>query len=145
MTSQNNSGITGTATLTDIGGGKVRVEIKATGAGAGPEPAHIHEGTCAQLNPAPKFSLSPVTNGASTSEIETSLQALTSASHAVHMHKSPEEVAVYVACADINPSTLPRTGEADSSTWYIFAAVGLSLVGVGLLLRRRSAKPVGTL
>src|SRR5439155_8766858 len=104
MASQNNSGITGTATLTDIGGGKVRVEIKATGAGAGPEPAHIHEGTCAQLNPAPKFPLTSVTNGASTSEIDASLQQLTSVPYAIHMHKSPEEMPIYVACADIKAS-----------------------------------------
>src|SRR5438874_13048878 len=101
MASQNNSGITGTATLTEIGGGKVRVEIKATGAGAGPQPAHIHEGTCAQLNPAPKFPLSPVANGTSTSEISTSLEQLMSVPHAIHMHKSPEEIPIYVACADV--------------------------------------------
>ena len=101
MASQNNSGITGLATLTEAGDGKVKVEIKASGAGAGPQPAHIHEGTCAQLNPAPKFPLSPVTNGASTSEISTSLEQLMSVPHAIHMHKSPEEIPIYVACADV--------------------------------------------
>ena len=144
LVQQNNSGISGTATFTPSGGG-LTVDLKVTGAGAGPQPAHIHGGTCAQLNPTPEFTLASVTNGSSTTTLQTTLQSLAATPHAVHMHKSADELTVYVACADINPSTLPRTGEADSSTWYIFAAVGLSLVGVGLLLRRRSAKPVGTL
>ncbi len=144
LVQQNNSGISGTATFTPSGGG-LTVDLKVTGAGAGPQPAHIHGGTCAQLNPTPEFTLASVTNGSSTTTLQTTLQSLAATPHAVHMHKSADELTVYVACADINPSTLPRTGEADSSTWYIFAAVGLTLVGVGLLLRRRSAKPVGTL
>ena len=144
LVQQNNSGISGTATFTPSGGG-LTVDLKVTGAGAGPQPAHIHGGTCAQLNPTPEFTLASVTNGSSTTTLQTTLQSLAATPHAVHMHKSADELTVYVACADINPSTLPRTGEADSSTWYIFAAVGLSLLGVGLLLRRRSAKPVGTL
>jgi LPXTG-motif cell wall-anchored protein len=144
LVQQNNSGISGTATFTPSGGG-LTVDLKVTGAGAGPQPAHIHEGTCTQLNPTPQYTLASVTNGSSTTTIQTTLQSLAATPHAVHMHKSADELSVYVACADINPSTLPRTGEADSSTWHIFAAVGLSLAGVGLLLRRRSAKPVGTL
>ena len=144
LVQQNNSGISGTATFTPSGGG-LTVDLKVTGAGAGPQPAHIHGGTCAQLNPTPEFTLASVTNGSSTTTLQTTLQSLAATPHAVHMHKSADELTVYVACADINPSTLPRTGEADSSAWPIFAAVGLSLAGVGLLLRRRSAKPVGTL
>src|SRR5947209_19661631 len=62
LVQQNNSGISGTATFTPSGGG-VRVDLKVNGAGAGPQPAHIHEGTCAQLNPTPQFTLAPVTNG----------------------------------------------------------------------------------
>lgn len=141
LVQQNNSGISGTATFTPSGGG-LTVDLKVTGAGAGPQPAHIHEGTCTQLNPTPQYTLAPVTNGASTTTLQTTLQSLAATPHAIHMHKSADELSVYVACADINPSTLPRTGEADSTTGLIFGAVGLSLAGLGLLLRRRSAKPV---
>src|ERR1700682_1198012 len=70
LTQQNNSGISGTATFTPSGGG-LRVDLKVTGAGAGPEPAHIHPGTCAQLDPTPQFTLQSVTNGASTTDIQT--------------------------------------------------------------------------
>ncbi len=100
LTSQNNSGITGIATFTDLGGGKLKIEIHANGAGAGPQPAHIHEGSCTQLNPAPKYPLGLVTNGDLVSELDTSIQEITSAPHAIHMHKSAEEMPVYVACAD---------------------------------------------
>jgi LPXTG-motif cell wall-anchored protein len=144
LVQQNNSGISGTATFTPSSGG-LTVDLKVTGAGAGPQPAHIHGGTCAQLSPTPEFTLASVTNGSSTTTLQTTLQSLAATPHAVHMHKSADELSVYVACADINPSSLPRTGEADSTTGLIFGAVGLSLAGLGLILRRRWAKPVGTL
>jgi len=142
--SQNNSGVTGTATLTDLGGGKMRVEIHANGAGAGPQPAHIHEGTCAQLNPAPQFALNNVVNGSSTTDVDGSLATVMSAPHAIHMHKSPDELPVYVACADIKatgqPATLPQTGEADSASGLAagLAGIGLLLVTVGQRLWRRA-------
>ena len=100
LASQNNSSITGVATFTDLGEGKLRVEIQANGSGAGPQPAHIHEGSCTQLNPAPKYPLAFVTNGVSITDLDASIQEVTSAPHAIHMHKSPEEMPIYVACAD---------------------------------------------
>src|SRR5207253_4893657 len=139
LTPQNNSGISGTATFTQSGS-NVHVDIRVTGAGAGPQPAHIHEGTCAALNPTPQFSLQSVTNGTSSTDIQTTLQTLTSTPHAVHMHKSADELSVYVACADINPSLLPRTGDPDSPIGVAAGLAGLSLVGLGLVLRRFTAR-----
>jgi LPXTG-motif cell wall-anchored protein len=146
LVQQNNSGISGTATFTPSGGG-LTVDLKVNGAGAGPQPAHIHEGSCAQLNPTPQFTLSPVTNGTSTTTLQTTLQSLAASPHAIHMHKSTDEISVYVACADINPASLPRTGQADSTTGLLSGAVGLSLAALGLMLlrrvRQRGSKPVG--
>jgi LPXTG-motif cell wall-anchored protein len=140
MASQNSSGITGVATLSDSGG-KVRVDIRATGAGAGPQPAHIHEGSCAQLNPTPQFTLAPVANGTSTTDLDTTLQQLTSTPHAIHMHKSSEELSVYVACADIRAAAnLPATGSADSPVGLVSALAGLGLVALGSVLRRRARR-----
>ena len=93
------------------------------------------------FRPAPEFTLASVTNGASTTTLQTTLQSLAAAPHAIHMHKSADEISVYVACADINPASLPRTGEADSPIGLISGAAGLSLLGVGLLLRRRARAP----
>jgi hypothetical protein len=144
LNAQNNSGIGGTATLTDLGGGKTRVAIQVTGAGPGPEPAHIHPGTCAQLNPTPAFTLSSVTNGSSTTDVDSSLQQLTASPFAVHMHKSLDELTVYVACAEITdsqarPGTLPRSGGGPVDDWTAPYAVlaGIVLAGAGLVLRRR--------
>jgi Cu/Zn superoxide dismutase len=137
LNQQNNSGISGTATFTPSGGG-LRVDIQVTGAGAGPEPSHIHPGSCSQLDPTPQFTLTSVANGASTTEIQTTMQTLVATPHAIHMHKSVDEVSVYVACADITPGNLPRTGEAEaqSNIGIIAIAAGLALAGLGLLLPR---------
>jgi Cu/Zn superoxide dismutase len=150
LASQNNSGVTGTATIADIGGGKLKIDITATGAGTGPQPAHIHEGTCSQLNPAPQFSLTDVRNGSSSTTVDGSLQSLLATPHAIHMHKSPDELAVYVACADIRaatsagpagqPNVLPSAGTAGAASGLIVASAGfgLTLIGAGLgLIRRR--------
>jgi Cu/Zn superoxide dismutase len=152
LASQNNSGVTGTATIADIGGGKLKIDITATGAGAGPQPAHIHEGSCAQLNPAPQFSLTDVRNGSSSTTVDGSLQSLLASPHAIHMHKSPDELAVYVACADIRaattaapagqPNTLPQAGIAGTAPGLALgiAGFGLALMGSGVALMRRRTR-----
>jgi LPXTG-motif cell wall-anchored protein len=141
LVAQNNSGINGTATFTSSDGG-LKVDLKVTGAGAGPEPAHIHPGSCAQLDPTPQFTLASVTNGVSSTDLQTTFQALAATPHAIHMHKSVDEVSVYVACADIKPASLPATGQAEATTGLLSVAAGLSLLGVGLLLRRRRTQPM---
>ncbi|MBV9325496.1 MAG: hypothetical protein JO352_17115 [Chloroflexi bacterium] len=146
MNAQNNSGISGTATFTDMGNGQTRVVIQATGAGAGPEPAHIHPGSCDQLDPTPAYTLSSVVNGSSTTNVDTSLQQLLDGHYAVHMHKSQDELTVYVACADIvqsanRPGALPNTGNlGDDWTGAVAIVAGLGLVGLGVGLRRRALR-----
>jgi hypothetical protein len=148
LASQNNSGVTGTAVITEIAGGKLRVEIHANGAGPGPEPAHIHQGTCASLDPAPKYSLNPVVNGASTTEVDGSLRDLTASPYAIHMHKSSEELPVYVACADIKtdaastgqPRTLPTSGVASPLSPWPSALTGIGLLLAGLAVGRRARR-----
>ena len=140
MASQNGSGISGVATMTESAG-KVNVNVRATGAGAGPQPLHIHEGSCSQLNPTPQFTLSPVTNGTSTTDVDATLQQLTSTPHAIHMHKSAEELSVYVACADVKAgSALPGTGTADSPIGLLSVILGLALVGLGSARRLRARR-----
>lgn len=155
LTSQNSSGIVGTATFTELAGGKLRIAIQVTGAGAGPQPAHIHDGTCANLNPAPKFALTSLANGASTTEVDGTIQQLIASPNAIHLHKSPDELPIYVACADIRapgqpagqpapgrPQTLPSTGEvAPSSQMPLAAGLVLLALGGGLLLRQGRRAP----
>jgi hypothetical protein len=65
LSEQNGSGQSGTATLTANDDGTVHVSIELSPPGEEPQPAHIHEGTCADLNPEPAFPLDDVVNGAS--------------------------------------------------------------------------------
>lgn len=152
LTTENNSGISGTTTLTDLGGGKTRVEVRVNGAGAGPQPVHIHEGACATLNPQPKYPLTAVTNGVSMTEVNVSLQDLTSAPYAINLHKSPQEVPVYVACGNIamaaqtgaatQPTNLPRAGDAGSLAPLAAGAFGfgVTLLGAGYAALRRARR-----
>lgn len=102
LAAQNGSGVTGTATLTDLGNGRTRVVIAATDvAGAPPRPAHIHAGTCADLDPAPAWGLLDVTDGASETELATPLQKIIDGDFAVNMHQSVDNLDTYIACGDI--------------------------------------------
>ncbi len=109
----NNSGESGTATLTDLGNGKVRVDVTITGAPAGvAQPMHLHEGTCANLNPAPAFPLNNLENGTSSTEISTTIEALLASPYALNGHKSAEEASVYVFCGDVVETAAQATSEA---------------------------------
>jgi hypothetical protein len=145
---QNGSGISGTSVITELPGGKLRVEVRANGAGPGPQPAHIHQGTCANLDPAPKFTLSSLTNGVSTTEVDGALRDILASPHAVHLHKAPDELPVYVACADIRadagasgqPRTLPSAGAASTVAPWPSALAGAGLVILGLGIERRARR-----
>lgn len=98
---QNDSGITGTATLSPTSGGEVEVEIELDGSEGGPHPAHIHEGSCADLDPNPAFPLEDVVDGRSETTVDVDIADLTADEYAINVHESPENAANYVACADI--------------------------------------------
>jgi len=97
---QNDSGETGTATLTPQGD-KTKVEVTLNGAPASAQPAHIHEGSCANLDPKPKYPLENIVNGKSSTVLPVSVSALEGASYAINVHKSAADLKTYVACGDI--------------------------------------------
>ncbi|WP_376791522.1 LPXTG cell wall anchor domain-containing protein [Thermoflexus sp.] len=137
---QNQSGQSGTAVLRAVGD-QTEVTINLTPGPAGvDQPAHIHEGTCANLNPKPTFPLSPVRDGQSTSTVNVKLTDLLAKPFAINVHKSAQEVSVYVACGEIT-AVLPRTG-GEPTTFPLWAGLliaGGILIGAGYLLRRRLA------
>jgi hypothetical protein len=95
------SGQTGSATLTDAGGQTfVSIEIDGDPV-SDSQPAHIHEGTCEDLNPTPAFGLQNVTGGVSDSTIDVALEALTSGTYAINVHMSDADIETYVSCGDI--------------------------------------------
>jgi hypothetical protein len=98
---QNGSGISGTVSLSPTSDGQLEVEIEVDGSDGGPHPAHIHEGSCADLNPEPAFPLEDVVDGRSETTVDVELTDLTLNEYAVNVHESPENSANYVACADV--------------------------------------------
>lgn len=99
LAAQNDSGQSGTATLT-ADGNQTRVVIDLANSPAGPQPAHIHTGTCATLGGV-AFNLEFPRDGKSTSTVNTPLSALQTGGFAINVHKSPQEASVYVACGNI--------------------------------------------
>lgn len=97
----NNSGQTGTATLTPEGD-KTKVVILLSNAPAGVvQPAHIHLGRCDKLDAAPKWKLEAVKDGQSTTMVPASLDTLLKDKAAINIHKSADEIQVYVSCGNI--------------------------------------------
>ena len=147
---QNGSGISGSATLTDLPNGQTRVDIAVTGfQGGTPSPAHIHLGTCATLNPAILYPLTDVVGGKSTTVVNVTTAALLAQPHAINLHKSAQEATVYVACGTIaqTPMGMPTTGgggmaqqQSTVAPWALLAVLGTILVAALGLLRRRTAR-----
>jgi len=105
---QNNSGETGTVTLTGTGG-KTTVTIELKGAPDGAQPAHIHVGPCSKLNPKPVYALKNVVGGKSTTTVDAPLAKLLGGTYAVNVHKSTDDLATYVACADLGGSSMMKS------------------------------------
>jgi Cu/Zn superoxide dismutase len=101
LKAQNNSGENGTVTLTPQGD-KTQIVIKLTGAPAGvAQPAHIHDGTCAKLDPKPRVPLQNVTDGTSTTVVGMKLDDIVKQGGAINVHKSADDLKTYVACGDL--------------------------------------------
>ena len=114
LAQQNKSGETGTARLTPQGD-KTKVEINLKGAPKGvSQPAHVHEGSCAKLDPKPKYGLSNVVDGKSTSEVPVSVDTLRGGNMAINVHKSADDIKTYVACGDIRKPAAKKSSAKNS-------------------------------
>lgn len=130
---------TGTATLTDLGGGRTRVVLRT--AATNPNMiAHIHAAPGCPGVGAVIFPLSNVMNGASTTDIDASLADILARGRAINTHKSPQEGGVYTGCGN-----LPAAGAAPAAAGGpalglvagALAAAGAGLLGAGVYFRRR--------
>lgn len=101
LSAQNHSGQSGTATLRQ-NGHNVVVTLHMSGLPTGvAEPAHIHPGTCAKLNPAPKYPLTNATNGTTTTTIRNvQLASLLGGHYAINVHNATN-LKIYVSCGNI--------------------------------------------
>jgi hypothetical protein len=102
MGQQSHSGQTGNASVTDVkGGANVAIHLKSEPKGAS-EPAHIHKGTCAHLDPAPWKPLHPVVNGQSMTYVAgLTVAELKKGKYAINVHKSANDLKTYVSCGDL--------------------------------------------
>jgi hypothetical protein len=98
---ENNSGESGTMTLSAVGAEKTEVALIVTNAPYTAQPAHIHKGRCGELDPTPAYALASVVDGVSTSTVHVSLDELRSGRFAVNVHKSPKNLKAYVACGNL--------------------------------------------
>jgi hypothetical protein len=97
----NDSGVSGTVTMTTIDEGHTLVEIDVDAAGHPNMPAHIHPGTCAELVPQPKYALQAVVAGHSSTAVPASLEELLSGGQALNIHSSNEHMDLYSACGEL--------------------------------------------
>jgi hypothetical protein len=98
----NDSGVTGSAVLTDLGDGTTRVEVDVDPAGHPDMPAHIHSGTCEDFISQPLYPLQNVIDGQSETVVEASIDELFTGDLALNLHFSSQDFATYTACADLN-------------------------------------------
>jgi hypothetical protein len=100
LAEQNGSGESGTVTLT-ADGEKTKVVIALENPAAVPQPAHIHKGSCDDLDPNPAYGLENVVDGESTTVVGASLETLQRDDYAINVHKSGAKLDVYVACGNL--------------------------------------------
>ena len=98
----NDSGVSGTVTLTAVGTGTTRVTVDVNPAGHPNMPAHIHPGTCGELTPQPEFPLQNIVDGKSTTDIVVPLDDLFANAVALNVHASNQDMKTYTACVDLH-------------------------------------------
>ena len=125
----NDSGVEGTVTLYDVGE-QTLVAILVEDAGD-VHPAHIHEGTCDDLEPQPFAPLSNVENEeVSLSLVDTPLQELIDGDYAVDLHLSPNELGTLIVCANIEGTPVPATPGVGGISTPVATAEGTEEAGV---------------
>ena len=97
----NDSGVSGTVTLIEVGPRQTRVEVRVATGGNPDMPAHIHPGSCAALVPQPKYPLQNVVDGSSTTVVPASIAELVAGDLAVNVHRANDDLGTYTACADL--------------------------------------------
>lgn len=148
LAEQNGSGQNGTAILTDMEDGTTKVVIEVSNGTDEPQPAHIHPGSCANLDPKPIYPLNNVVNGRSETIVAAEVHDLTDGAYAINLHKSATEASTYTSCGDIVAEHhedggvvgMPTTGNGGQDIMAgALALLALALTGAGFKLARRQA------
>jgi hypothetical protein len=99
LAEQNESGQSGTATLTPAGE-QTTVTLELSNPPGDPQPVHIHSGTCEELGEV-VYPLENLEEGASETTVDASLEELQNGEFAINAHESEENIANYIACGPI--------------------------------------------
>jgi hypothetical protein len=113
---QSGSTQSGEAVLTKIDDSSTHVVLTLGSGDDTPQPAHIHEGSCANLDPAPAYPLENVVEGESSTHVNVSLDELRDGDYAINVHKSAAALRIYVACGDIGSGGGSMQTETDAET-----------------------------
>lgn len=114
------SGISGSATLTATADGGTQVSMQLQGGELdGDHPTHIHTGTCDDFDPNPLYPLETVElsevnqEGISETTVEdVSLDSLREGDFVILVHQSMEELTTYLVCGEISSGTVEDAGAA---------------------------------
>jgi cysteine sulfinate desulfinase/cysteine desulfurase-like protein len=98
---QNGSGESGTATLIATAANATTVVVKLAHAPEIRQPAHVHAGTCGDIDPLPAYMLNELDGGRSETTLPVSLHELRASHLVVNVHKSDTDVKTYAACGPI--------------------------------------------
>jgi hypothetical protein len=116
MGEQNGSTQSGEATLTAVDDSTTHVVISIRSGGETPQPAHIHKGSCAELDPTPEHPLENVVEGESSTHLNVSLDQLRDGEYAINVHKSANAMETYVACGDVGSAPAGTTTETEDDS-----------------------------
>jgi len=118
LAEQNGSGQTGTATFTAAGVAETRVVVEVTNPPAESQPIHVHEGSCADIDPEPLYGLPNLQDGKTEATVPASLDQLTAGGLALNAHRSDEQLDLYVACGNLPGPTEGASGTDEGDDGY---------------------------
>jgi hypothetical protein len=115
----------GKVTITEINATSFRVTLDMTPApdATTQQPAHIHVGGCPGVG-AVAFPLTNVVNGKSETTVNASLKTVLGQQHAINVHRSAAEVAVYTACVDLPAGNVMDFGPGRDATQAGYVVFG---------------------
>ena len=151
LTEKNDSGVSGTATLV-AQDATTMVTITLEGPNPGSYPAHLHLGTCDDIDPSPTYPLTnPEVGGTTTTQVELTLDELLSKSYVIIVHIQSGDLNEllnpnsYIACGEIvayappTPSAPPSSGIGTTAMqsggpvlWLGLMVVALGATALGL-------------
>nr|MBA2470181.1 hypothetical protein [Chloroflexia bacterium] len=109
FTELNDSGVTGTATLY-AAGERTIVELALEDTGED-HPAHIHAGTCDDIEPEPEYNLQNIgESGTGTSLVDAPLDDLIDGDYVIDLHLAVNQLGTLIVCTDIEGTPANAAG-----------------------------------